>query len=471
MTDTRPALERVLAGLGCTGPALLVVIGLSVANVVLVNFHRTLFGAWWRHVMWEGGVLELATAAQFLAAAVVFGVAAAARPRRSPRRRWLLLFAVTNLVLLGEETNYFQGMVILDLDHPDFATRYNPQAGNLHNLIPLAFAPVLVFFLGALGLRLAYDRLVPRLGLPIPVGFLHAVLVTGVAVLFMDLGDDRHLFVDEVYEWSGSALLLLLALHAWRGWFFSSGPPSPPAPPRAARRDTRARVRLVLRLSLASLIIGGLAAVLALWGADIWALLADQDRFRAWIESYGIYAAPVFVAVQFVQVVVFVIPGEITQIAGGYIFGTLTGLVLSYVGLTLGSLVAFALGRLFEHAVLELLVERERLAKFDRLVYGRSGFWPMFILFLIPGIPKDLLCYVAGMTPMPLGTFLFINTVGRFPGVFLSSILGSGLAERDWMAVAVSAGVTAAVLLGVYAFRRPIERFRQRYLAPPGDAP
>jgi uncharacterized membrane protein YdjX (TVP38/TMEM64 family) len=226
-------------------------------------------------------------------------------------------------------------------------------------------------------------------------------------------------------------------------------------------------VRLVLQISLTLLITGGVTAALVAWGGEIWALLTDQERFRAWVESYGVYAAPVFVAIQALQVVLFVIPGEITQVAGGYIFGVWIGLALNCAGLVVGSLLAFGLGRLFEHAVVELLVDRERLARFDRLVYGRSGFWPLFVLFLIPGVPKDLLCYVAGMSPMPVRTFLAIVTVGRFPGVLLSTLFGGGLASRDWSTVAISAGLTAAVLVSVYLFRRPIERFRERYLGSP----
>jgi len=234
--------------------------------------------------------------------------------------------------------------------------------------------------------------------------------------------------------------------------------------PAESPRDAQARFRHAAALTVFGLILAGLTVVTVLWGPFLWDVLTDQGRFKTWIESYGAYAAVVFVAAQFVQVVIFFIPGEVTQCAGGYLFGTWLGLGLSYLGITLGSLMAFALARLFEHGATDLLVDRQTVRQFDRLVYGKSGCWPMFILFVLPGIPKDLLCYIAGLTPMPVVTFLVISTTGRFPGVFLSSLFGDGLAERSWTVVGLSTGLTLGLLGLVYLLRAPIERFRRQYL-------
>ncbi len=235
--------------------------------------------------------------------------------------------------------------------------------------------------------------------------------------------------------------------------------------PAESPLDAHARFRQYSQLMVCGLLLAGLTVVTVLWGAFLWDLLIDQERFKTWIESYGAYAALVFVAAQFMQVVIFFIPGEVTQFAGGYIFGTWLGLVLSYLGITLGSLTAFAIARLFEHGATDLLVDRQTVRQFDRLVYGKSGFWPMFILFCIPGIPKDLLCYIAGLTPMPVVTFLLISTIGRFPGVFLSSLFGDGVAARDWTVVGLSTGLLLGFLGIVSLLRAPIERFRRQYLA------
>jgi uncharacterized membrane protein YdjX (TVP38/TMEM64 family) len=230
-------------------------------------------------------------------------------------------------------------------------------------------------------------------------------------------------------------------------------------------RDAHARFRHYFQCLVVGVLLSGLTVVTVLWGPFLWDVLTDQEQFKAWIASYGAYAALVFVAAQYVQVVIFFIPGEVTQCAGGYIFGAWLGLVLSYVGITLGSLTAFALARLFEHRATDWLVARQTIRQFDRLIYGKSGFWPLFLLFVIPGIPKDLLCYIAGLTPMSVGTFLVISTIGRFPGVFLSSLFGNGVAERSWTVVALSIGITL-VLLGLVALlRTPIERFHRQYLS------
>src|SRR4051794_6316979 len=160
--------------------------------------------------------------------------------------------------------------------------------------------------------------------------------------------------------------------------------------------DPQARLRQALQLAVCSLLLISLIVVALLWGPAFWQIVTDQERFKAWLESYGAYAALLFVAAQFLHVVIFFVPGEVTQVAGGYLFGTWGGLALSYLGITLGAVTAFYLARLFAHGALDVLVDRQTVRRFDRVVYGQSGFWPMFLLFLLPGIPKDLLCYIAG---------------------------------------------------------------------------
>jgi hypothetical protein len=195
---------------------------LTAIDVVLVNWAQPIFGSAWKYVMWEGGVVEDLTALQFILTGVVFGLCALQAGRPRVHRAWLALYALAGFVLAGEETNYGTGTLFLDLAAPDFAQTYNPQAHNLHNFLIEAYIPVLGFVIVCAVLRAAYGRIVPRLRLPMSRDFLDAVAVTSLGVLLMlsSFGDERFLSVDEVYEWSSSALLLGLALYFRFGWVF-----------------------------------------------------------------------------------------------------------------------------------------------------------------------------------------------------------------------------------------------------------
>lgn len=198
----------------------MLVLAVTVTNLVFVRWAQPLFGRYWRHVMWEGGLVEDLTALQFLAGAVVFALWAVSPRYSRSHRLWFAAYALAELVLTGEETNYGRGTLFLDLADPNFAASYNPQAGNLHNVLPEAYIPVAAFFVIVAVLRVFHGPIVGRLGLPMPRGFLNAALLTVLAAPFMPYTDDRFLSVDEMYEWSGSLLLLCLACSYRWGWFF-----------------------------------------------------------------------------------------------------------------------------------------------------------------------------------------------------------------------------------------------------------
>lgn len=195
-------------------PALALATVLGTIDTILVLWAQPLFGGAWKYVMWEGGVLEALTVVQFIVGAAVFALWAGRRTFPRAHRRWFVVYALAMLLLAGEETNYGTGTLFLDLTDPDFASTYNPQANNLHNVFVLGFLPILVFGIVCLILRVRFDAITTRLQLPMRKGFLDTVLVTGLFVVPMlpAFFDERFLSVDEVYEWSSSLLLVCLAL-------------------------------------------------------------------------------------------------------------------------------------------------------------------------------------------------------------------------------------------------------------------
>ena len=207
-------LSAFLKYSACTPVALTIVVGAAATNAILVNYYQPIH--LWQYVLWEGGVVEWLTVLNLLGAGGLY-LYLALTSYNSKMGPWFILFGVGCLFLAGEELNWGRGMLILNLDDPQFETRYNIQGGNLHNVVP-AIVPVAVFIFLAGALRIAGNwslRLVP-----VPVGFLNLVLVLPASILFMNLGEGRFLHLDEVLEWSSTTLILCLALHYRFHWFF-----------------------------------------------------------------------------------------------------------------------------------------------------------------------------------------------------------------------------------------------------------
>ena len=145
----------------------------------------------------------------------------------------------------------------------------------------------------------------------------------------------------------------------------------------------------------------------------------------------GVWAPLVFIGIQALQVIVAPIPGEVTGFFGGFVFGQWVGLAYSMVGLSLGSFLAFAVGRWLGTAFVQRLVSP---AVWHRLgfVVEAEGAIVCFILYLIPGFPKDVLCYLFGLSPMPFWVFALTSTTGRLPGTWVLSAQGAAVLGAAW---------------------------------------
>jgi uncharacterized membrane protein YdjX (TVP38/TMEM64 family) len=178
---------------------------------------------------------------------------------------------------------------------------------------------------------------------------------------------------------------------------------------------------------------------------------AKKEKLKAFLVSLGPYSSGVFVLLQALQVIASPFPGEVTGVVGGYVYGKTFGFLLSMLGLALGSWVAFEIARILEHRV-ERFIRKDILEKF-RFLTTNTGVIICFLLFLFPGFPKDYLCYVLGLSPMKLSTFLIVSTIGRMPGTYLLTVQGASIRNQHYT-MAILFGLASAVLLFVaYLYR------------------
>ncbi len=187
-----------------------------------------------------------------------------------------------------------------------------------------------------------------------------------------------------------------------------------------------------------------------LFRRELWNFFSSPEKLKLWIEGKGAAAPFIFVALQFFQVVIFIIPGEVPQIAGGYLFGIWLGLLYSLVGITIGSSFNFFIARILGKPFILRFVKEEKLKKFDAVLTSPKAKAAMFLFFVIPGIPKDILCYVAGLSPLNFLSFFVISTTGRLPALFGSVIMGDAAAGQRWILLIVI--VTIAIVLFFIGF-------------------
>jgi uncharacterized membrane protein YdjX (TVP38/TMEM64 family) len=189
----------------------------------------------------------------------------------------------------------------------------------------------------------------------------------------------------------------------------------------------------------------------------IYDVLHDRQQLKKVITSYGPYSPLAYISAQMLQVVIAPIPGGAIEFIGGYLFGARTGFFYSMVGVILGSVIAFSLARIFEKLAVEKFVPLETRKKFDYLI-GHEGLILSFLLFLIPGFPKDALCYILGLTPMHLGIFLVISTIGRAPGTLMACLQGGKAFDYQYRTFLILLGISALVILIFYIYHDEIHK-------------
>ncbi len=200
-----------------------------------------------------------------------------------------------------------------------------------------------------------------------------------------------------------------------------------------------------------------------LWGkiTHYYLLFTNKDQIKTFITSFGSGAPIVFILIQILQVLFAPIPGEATGFIGGYLFGASKGFLYSSLGLTAGSWIIFVIGRLLGKRYVRKLIPIKQLDRFDLLV-KRQGVVVLFLFFLIPGFPKDYLCFFLGLSDLPIRVFIIITAIGRMPGTYMLSLQGAFLYEQMYGLFALILGLCVLVAFFAYRYREPLYRWIER---------
>lgn len=201
--------------------------------------------------------------------------------------------------------------------------------------------------------------------------------------------------------------------------------------------EKQKRLKLVFNIIIVVLFLAGIVFVTVKYGPYLSKLASKPQELKDALNSFGWRGVLVFMLLQALQVIVAAIPGEFVQLAGGYIYGAWLGTLYSLAGIVTGSVIVFFVARFLGYPLVRTFVSQKNLDKFNFMMNSSKSDVAMFLLFLIPGIPKDILTYIAGLTPVKPLKFFAIITIGRLPALFGSSVIGSSTQKGDYLLVVI----------------------------------
>ncbi len=196
-----------------------------------------------------------------------------------------------------------------------------------------------------------------------------------------------------------------------------------------------------------------LATFVGIWA--VYYYFENPQIFRDFVEEHYIIGAVMMFTLFVIQVILALIPGGLLEIACGYAFGSIMGSIISVAGIMTGSALTIFLVRLFGRKFAELFYPKEKLDSISILKDKKKRNLLVFIVFLIPGTPKDLLTYVVGLTDMSIPQYLLITGIARTPAIVISTIGGDALGlENYWQGLLFLGGLILVSGIGVFIYKK-----------------
>ena len=211
----------------------------------------------------------------------------------------------------------------------------------------------------------------------------------------------------------------------------------------------------------AVLAAGVILIALVCWtvGKPMIEFVSQPERFRAWVDSHGLWGRIAFVGMMALQIIVAFIPGEPLEIGAGYAFGVAEGTLLCLLGALLGGTVVFLLVKKWGRPFVTLFLSEEKLDSLKFLQDEKRLNLIAYLLFLIPGTPKDVMTYLVGLTPMKLPFWIFLTFTARFPSVITSTVGGDAWGTQNYsFAIVVFLGTALLSGLGLLGYRAILRR-------------
>ena len=198
-----------------------------------------------------------------------------------------------------------------------------------------------------------------------------------------------------------------------------------------------------------------MVALTILLGKPIIEYIQDPAAFTLRMQNLGAWGPIVFMTLNIAQVLLAIIPGGPFEVAAGALWGPIWGTIMCDIAMSIGGVITFLFVRKFGMKFIELFVKREEIESVKFLKSTEKSTMLLFLFFLLPGTPKDLMCYVVGLTDIKVSTWILINLVGRFPAILLSALGGHSFTEQNiGLFIVVFAIIIVLYFLGTFLYKK-----------------
>ena len=226
-------------------------------------------------------------------------------------------------------------------------------------------------------------------------------------------------------------------------------------PEKESQKTARTKSSRVKGILFIVVVIAVMAAAMIAVGIPLLRVSRDPEALEAYLQSMGIWGIWIYMGLVILQIFAAIVPGGPFEIAGGYLYGALPGALICDAAMTIGSVLVFLISRKAGRKFVYLFFSEEQIRSVRFLHTSEKKEFFLFLFFLIPGTPKDLMSYVVGLTDVSLKAWIFITAVGRVPAIYLSTLSGTALESRNYgIFILVLILIGALSVAGLWMYRR-----------------
>ena len=225
------------------------------------------------------------------------------------------------------------------------------------------------------------------------------------------------------------------------------------------RRETFKKVSAILKLLLLIVIVVAIPAYIYFFHHDFLEQFSSLEDVENFFLKYRHESMLIYFGLQILQIIICIIPGQTMQFAAGYIFHFWIGFLIAATGAFIGSVITYYLARILGRDAMHMIFGEEKIGSMLEKINSKKGVAIVFLVYLVPGIPKDLCTYAAGLSEMKLRPFLILSMIGRMPGMIGSLLMGQQVHVGGYTSAAIIAGCFVVMFVIGILFRKQVTNF------------